>query len=164
MADVTLPSERRSLFNSNASSDMRGQHAFAVFGRLLFEQFPVSLPIDKGSSVPCASRKSQMACVIARMCDSVKVPVSGEPLWPLVPKITIWLRSLISGRRATYSCSSRAKSTSSFFGAGRPARAEIASFGPAVNVLDKASPPRFRLRIQRWCDRSRTFRTQRCSK
>jgi hypothetical protein len=77
-----------------------------------------------GPFVPRLRRQSQMAWVMARMCASVKVPSSGVPRCPLVPKRTGWLRSLTSGRRSIYSRSSRAASISSSLGAGLPARGE----------------------------------------
>ena len=56
----------------------------------------------------------------------MKLPLSDEPRCPLVPKLTRWLGSLMSGLRSKYSRSSRAKSTSNSFGAGLPASGEIA--------------------------------------
>ena len=46
---------------------------------------------------PLARRYSQMAWVMARMWASVKVPLSGVPRWPLVPKITRCVGSSKSG-------------------------------------------------------------------
>src|SRR5271169_1736263 len=56
----------------------------------------VSFPIYKGPSIPCPLRYSQIACVIARMCASLKAPCSEDPRYPLVPKATSWFRSLTS--------------------------------------------------------------------
>ena len=43
--------------------------------------------------MPWLRRYSQMACVMARMWASVKVPLSDVPRWPLVPKLTSWFGS-----------------------------------------------------------------------
>ena len=50
-----------------------------------------------GPEIPLPLRYSQMACVVARMCASVNVPLSGVPRWPLVPKLTSWFASARSG-------------------------------------------------------------------
>ena len=48
----------------------------------------VSLPIKIGPVIPWVRRYSQIACVMARMCDSVNVAFKLVPRWPLVPKLT----------------------------------------------------------------------------
>ena len=58
----------------------------------------VSPPKNIGPVTPCAARYSAIACVMARMCASVNEPLSGEPRWPLVPKLTSCAGSLRSGR------------------------------------------------------------------
>src|SRR5262245_58076377 len=88
-----------------------------------------------------------MAWVMARMCASVNVPLSGVPLCPLVPKLTNWLGSPTSGRRSKYSRSRRARSTSISFGAGCPARVEIAMMDCLSQLLKTYLRNRARLRV-----------------
>src|SRR6267154_4425145 len=91
-----------------------------------------------------------------RMCASVKLPRSGEPRCPLVPKLTIWSGSLMSGRRSKYSRSSWATLTIISFGAGRPARGDKLGNGFVSTAPGMASPPRSGLRIRRLYGRWRT--------
>ena len=51
-------------------------------------------PVD-----PLRRRYSQIAWVIARMCASLNDARSGEPRWPLVPKLTLCVGSAASGLR-----------------------------------------------------------------
>ncbi len=46
----------------------------------------MSWPTYSGPVMALLARYSQMACVMARMWASVKVPLSEVPRWPLVPK------------------------------------------------------------------------------
>src|SRR6516162_3063781 len=97
-----------------------------------------------------------MAWVMARIWASVNVARSGEPRWPLVPKLTNWVRSFKSGARAWYSSSSRVTSTSSFFGAGWPARGDTVERTPtALDMVPLSRCPR---RIRLRCDRLKTCR------
>src|SRR5262245_4403878 len=83
--------------------------------------------MKSGPSTPCPRRCSQIAWTIAAMCASLKEPRSEEPRWPLVPKLTRWAGSPISGLRSWYSRSRRARSTRRSGGAGLPARGEGAT-------------------------------------
>src|SRR5215475_8697381 len=100
---------------------------------------------------------------MARMWDSVKVPWSGEPRCPLVPKLTSWLRSLTSGRRSKYSFSRRATSISIVLGAGLPARGESPGSFDTLSVCcfskvwGMVPPSRYRLHIRRLCGHLRIF-------
>ena len=47
--------------------------------------------------MPWPRRYSQTACVIARMCASLKLRASALPRWPLVPKATRWAGTVTSG-------------------------------------------------------------------
>src|SRR5215471_7158341 len=102
-----------------------------------------------------------MAWVMARIWASVKVPENGDPLWPLVPNLTIWLGSNRSGRRSKYSRSSLAESISIPFGAGLPASGEIAgamlALGGASRTLGTALLSKFHLHTPQWCDHWKTF-------
>ena len=60
----------------------------------------VSLPTYSGPVTPLVRRYEQIACVIARMCASLKVPRSEDPRWPLVPKLTLCVASVVSGLRS----------------------------------------------------------------
>src|SRR5215469_129058 len=66
-----------------------------------------------------------MACVIARIWASVNEPRKGEPRCPLVPNTTSCSASSRSGRRAKYSRSRWARSTSISLDAGLPAKGEM---------------------------------------
>src|SRR5262249_42722245 len=88
-----------------------------------------------------------MACEMARMWASVKVPLSGVPRCPLVPKLTNWFGSPRSGRRSKYSLSSRVKSTNISLGAGCPARGEIAVMDSLSQLLKPLLPDRTWLRV-----------------
>ena len=48
----------------------------------------VSLPMNNGPVICLLARYSQIDWVIARICASFKLAVSGLPRWPLVPKLT----------------------------------------------------------------------------
>ena len=48
----------------------------------------VSMPINSGPVIPCAWRYSQMACEMANMWLSLKLPLKEEPRWPDVPNAT----------------------------------------------------------------------------
>ncbi len=43
--------------------------------------------------MPCPRRYSQIACVIARIWFSLKLPEREDPRCPLVPNLTSWLGS-----------------------------------------------------------------------
>src|SRR5215470_1254516 len=75
-----------------------------------------------------------MAWVIARIWASVNDPRKGEPRCPLVPKLTSCSGSSRSGRRAKYSRSRAARSTSISFGAGLPASGETVIGGPFYEI------------------------------
>src|SRR5262245_53156441 len=59
------------------------------------------------------------------MCASLNAPLSDEPRWPLVPKLTFCAGSSTFGRRSKYACSSAAVSARRLFGAGFPASGEM---------------------------------------
>ncbi len=59
----------------------------------------VSMPRNSGArDAALRAVLSQIACVMARMCASLKAPSSAAPRWPLVPNATSWLGSFTSWR------------------------------------------------------------------
>lgn len=48
----------------------------------------VSMPTNSGPSMSRVRRSMQIACVIARMCASLKLFLNAEPWFPDVPKLT----------------------------------------------------------------------------
>ena len=52
----------------------------------------VSMPRNSGPSIRLPARYSQIACVMARMCHSLKERSKDEPRWPEVPKLTCCAR------------------------------------------------------------------------
>ena len=79
-----------------------------------------------------------MAWVIARMWASVNEPVSGEPRWPLVPKLTSWRGRPGPAVRSWYSRSSRAGSISISGGAGWPASGETITASMVMPAIEAA--------------------------
>src|SRR5262245_39182572 len=78
---------------------------------------------------------------------SVNFPPIGVALCPLVPKLTNWFGSPRSGRRWKYSLSRRVKSTNISFGAGCPARGEIAMTDCLSRLLKTSLRDGTRLRV-----------------
>src|SRR6516164_7762755 len=93
---------------------------------------------------------------MVRIWVGVNVMRSGEAGWLIVAKLTNWVRSFKSGARAWYSSSSRVTSTSSFLGAGWPARGDTVERTPTA--LDMVPLSRCPQRIRRRCDRLKTCR------
>ena len=60
----------------------------------------VSMPMNSGPLIPAEERYSQIACVIASTCHSLKLRSSEVPRWPEVPNVTRSPRTLGSGRSA----------------------------------------------------------------
>ncbi len=58
----------------------------------------VSMPTNSGPVVPWRARYSQIACVMARMCHSLKARSNEEPRCPEVPKLTRSAATAGSGR------------------------------------------------------------------
>src|SRR5512143_993550 len=78
------------------------------------------------------------------MWARVKAPVSDEPRWPLVPKLTRCAGSAMSGTRSKNARSSFVRSTRSSFGAGLPARGEAAIVACSCEAPDSpyaTAPP-----------------------
>jgi hypothetical protein len=59
----------------------------------------VSMPRNRGPSMPVARRCSQMAWLVARTCPSLKLPLNAEPRCPDVPNETRWAGFETSGVR-----------------------------------------------------------------
>src|SRR5512139_5087 len=95
----------------------------------------VSRPTKSGPSMPQPARYSQIAWVIASTCASLKVPLSDEPRWPLVPKLTRCAGSPGSGTRARYSWRSLPISASRSVGAGWPASGWMGMGSPRFGWL-----------------------------
>ena len=103
----------------------------------------VSWPTKIGPVAPNWPRPSQIACVIAATCKSVKVPFKDVPRWPDVPKDTSCVGSVISGALSKYASTRVCTSIISCSCTGVPANLWVIE---TSNLILRASP----LILQPW--------------